>query len=115
MSASVEIFTNKKEDILVIPIQSVTVREAKEENEEGEKESLEVVFATVSGVDTVKMVEVKTGIQDDSYIELLEGLAEGDEIVVGPYSAISKKLESGTTINQKKEDKAAVKKAETSE
>jgi len=115
MSASVEIFTNKKEDILVIPIQSVTVRESEEENEEGEKESLEVVFATVNGVDTVKMVAVKTGIQDDSYIELLEGLTEGDEIVVGPYSAISKKLESGTTINQKKEDKAAVKKAKTSE
>jgi len=113
MSASVEIFTNKKENILCIPIQAVTVRESEEENEEGEKESLEVVFATVAGADTVKMIEVKTGIQDDTYIELVSGLAEGDEIVTGPYSAISKKLESGMTINKKKDDDK-VKKAEAS-
>lgn len=114
MSASVEIFTNSKEDVLSIPIQAVTVRESKEENGEGEKESLEVVFATVAGADTVKMVPVKTGIQDDSYIEVLSGLADGEEIIIGPYSAISKKLESGTTVNTKKDDKDGVKKAEAS-
>ena len=112
MSASVEIFTNKKEGVLSIPIQAVTVREAEEENEEGEKDNLEVVFATVASADTVKMIEVKTGIQDDTYIELIEGLAEGDEIVIGPYSAVSKKLESGATINKKKEDDEKVNKAE---
>ena len=112
MSASVEIFTNKKEGVLSIPIQAVTVRESEEENEEGDKDNLEVVFATVASADTVKMVEVKTGIQDDTYIELIEGLAEGDEIVVGPYSAVSKKLESGTTINKKKDDEEKVNKAE---
>ncbi len=112
MSASVEIFTNKKEEVLSIPIQAVTVRESEEENEEGEKDNLEVVFATVASADTVKMVTVKTGIQDDTYIELLEGLAEGDEIVTGPYSAVSKKLESGMTINKKKDDEDKVNKAE---
>ena len=112
MSASVEIFTNKKEGVLSIPIQAVTVRESKEENEEGEKDNLEVVFATVASADTIKMIEVKTGIQDDTYIELIDGLAEGDEIVVGPYSAVSKKLESGSTINKKEEKDEKVNKAE---
>jgi len=112
MSASVEIFTNKKEEVLSIPIQAVTVRESEEENEEGDKDNLEVVFATVASADTVKMIAVKTGIQDDTYIELIEGLAEGDEIVVGPYSAVSKKLESGTAINKKKDDEEKVNKAE---
>ena len=63
-----------------------------------------VIFATVEGADTVKMVEVKTGIQDDTYIEVTSGLDGTEEIVVGPYSAISKKLESGKAIT-KKEDK----------
>ena len=49
------------------------------------------------------MIEVKTGIQDDSYITVTSGLEGGEEIVVGPYSAISKKLESGKEINKKDE------------
>jgi len=111
MSASVEIFTNKAEGIISIPIQAVTVREVEVKQEEGaeeedkEKKSLEVVFATVEGSDTVKMVEVKTGIQDDTYLEIKSGLAEGEEIIVGPYSTVSKKLESGTAVNKEKDKK----------
>lgn len=110
MSASVEINTEVKEGILSVPIQSVTTREREKEkgkdakaqkvnlkkDEEDLDDLLEVVF--VISADTVDMVEVRTGIQDDSYIEVLSGLKEGDEIVVGPYTAISRKLEEGETV-----------------
>ena len=109
MSASVEIFTKSVENTLSVSIQGVTTRDREEvkkvdEDDEfklkrSEKETApktkdikEVVF--VCSGDTLKMVEVKTGIQDDSFIQL-EGLQEGEEIVVGPYDAVSRKLKSG--------------------
>lgn len=111
MSASVDINTETQNDILSIPIQSVTTREEKSDDEDEKKEDVainEVVF--VMSADTVKMVKVKTGIQDDEYIQVLEGLSEGDEIIEGPYSAISRKLEEGTEV--RKEDKEKKKKKE---
>jgi len=108
MSASVEINTTTADDMISVPIQSVTTREEKtKDGKEGDESIIkEVVFALVDGADTVKMIEVKTGIQDDSYITVTSGLEGGEEIVVGPYSAISKKLESGKAINKKdKKDK----------
>ncbi len=47
---------------------------------------------------------IKTGIQDDEYIQILEGLKENEEIVSGPYTAISKTLEEGTKIRRVTED-----------
>jgi HlyD family secretion protein len=113
MSASVEINTNTKDDVLSVPIQSVTTREKDEDKkkdnkqlvsqkEEQSKSLREVVFLISS--DTVRMVDVKTGIQDDAYIEIVEGLKEGDEIVTGPYSAISRKLKQGDRILVVKEE-----------
>ncbi len=112
MSASVEINTESLKDVLSIPIQAVTTREPEEEDNEdekaaeedeiGEDELLEVVFL-VQG-DTVSRVEVTTGIQDDTYIQILSGLEEGQEIVTGPYAAIARKLESGDQIRIVEED-----------
>ncbi len=96
MSASVDIFTNKAEDVLSVPIQSVTVRE----NED--KDIEEVVF--LFEADTARMVKVKTGIQDDDYIQVLEGLNDGLEIVSGPYTAVSKIIEEGSELRYKEED-----------
>ena len=48
--------------------------------------------------DTVAVREVKTGIQDNDHIEITSGLQEGETVVTGPYSAISRKLKSGTRI-----------------
>jgi HlyD family secretion protein len=48
--------------------------------------------------------EVKTGIQDDRYIQLLSGLEAGEEVVVGPFSAISKKLKDGQLVQKVKKD-----------
>ena len=107
MSASVEILTEKEADILTVPIQCVTARERdkdsdKKRSEITEEDLIEVVFR-VNG-DTVGMVEVVTGIQDDDYIHVITGLAEGDKIVTGPYNTIAKKLESGDDIYIKEKD-----------
>ncbi len=105
MSASVEINTTTAADVLSVPIQAVTTREEEKKGSTSSEDLIkEVVFATVEGADTVQMIAVKTGIQDDTYIQITSGLKGAEEIVVGPYSAISKKLESGKAIT-KKEDK----------
>ena len=110
MSASVEIFTNEAKDVLSVPIQAVTVREDPDAEEKGEGKAednnLEVIFTVDSTADTVKMIPVKTGLQDDTYIEVLSGINDGEEIVIGPYSAISRKLKNGSEIStEKAEDK----------
>ncbi len=100
MSASVDIFTNEVSDILSIPIQCVTVREKESDDSKEEKELEEVVFV-MSG-DTVKMITVTTGIQDDEYIEIKTGLEVDEKVVTGPYSAVSKKLKDGKKVQLKK-------------
>ena len=116
MSSTVEIKTKVEEDVLSVPIQSVTTREkdkkgkkGKEEDGETEEESiddqdlLEVVF--IAEADTVKMIEVETGIQDDDYIQVLSGLKEEENVVTGPYQAIARKLSKGKLIRIVDEDK----------
>ena len=92
MSASVDIKTNTKADILTLPIQAVTTRDDKDNDDE----KLEVVFAY--SADTVGMIEVKTGIQDDKYIEITSGLKGKEEVVIEPYDAIMRKLEGGKKV-----------------
>lgn len=116
MSAAVEIKTTIKENILSVPIQSVTTREkeglakkeAKSDTDGGASnkkidELREVVFVYEKG-DTIQMVEVKTGIQDDSYIEILTGLKKGAKVVSAPYSLIFKKLKQGDKVIVVKEE-----------
>ena len=107
MSASVDIYTNEKHDVLSVPIQAVTAREIdkNKDDDKDDKEFKEVVF--VFAADTVAMKEVKTGIQDDEFIEILEGLNPEDKVVTGPYKAISSKLEDGEDayIQEKEKDK----------
>ena len=101
MSASVEIRTNRIDGALSVPIQSVGTREIEEED--GEKEEVEEVVFVLSG-DTVEQRIVKTGIQDDTYIQVLEGLKAGEEVVTGPYAAVSRKLESGSEVRKVDQD-----------
>lgn len=105
MSASVEINTKTVTDALSIPIQSVTTREKGElkellniEDSEGD-ELVEIVFQ-VTSADTVRIVPVETGVQDDDYIHVTSGLQEGDIIVAGPYTAIARKLKTGMEIQR---------------
>jgi len=110
MSASVDIYTAQAKDVISVPIQAVTARE-KDESKDKDNESRElsdddfkeIVF--VVGADTVLMKEVKTGIQDDEFIQIIAGLEKGEKIVKGPYTAISTKLEDGSEIHEKEEEK----------
>ena len=124
LSATVDIQTDKKTKILTIPIQSVTVRDdtssandnkkyvvKKTDNNEEKKvvtddkniaEEFEYVFIVDNG--KAKMIRVKTGIQDDQYIEILDGLKDGQEVVIAPYLAISKLLKNDIAVQIVKEE-----------
>ena len=83
-------------------------KEAKSETDGGASnkkidELREVVFVYEKG-DTIQMIEVKTGIQDDSYIEILTGLKKGAKVVSAPYSLIFKKLKQGDKVIVVKEE-----------
>ena len=108
MSAAVDIFTHTADSTLTVPLIAVTARDnddkekkveastAAKEPMTGSDDIKEIVFV-VSG-DTVAVREVKTGIQGNEYIEVLSGVQEGDMVVTGPYSAVSRKLKSGARI-----------------
>lgn len=51
------------------------------------------------------MLYVKTGVQDNDYIEIVQGLKEGDEVITGPYSAVSKALKKDSKIEVVDKDK----------
>lgn len=106
MSATVEIQTETVYDVIAVPIQSVTTRadttglvtkeDANIEVAESADDVKEYVFLNNGG--KAKMVEVKTGIQDNTYIEVTSGLEDGQEVITGPYRAISKRLKDGDAI-----------------
>jgi HlyD family secretion protein len=107
MTATVEIRTETISDALAIPIQSVTTRSdtsAEASSYRNRKvstseEEYEVVFV-LSG-NEAKLRVVKTGIQDDKFIVVTEGVEEEEEIITGPYSEVSKKLKSGMEVKKK--------------
>jgi HlyD family secretion protein len=127
MTASVEIITTKKDNVLSVPLTAVTTRNTEKDNKtEGgppkddddekpqvsdnkakveKKEDKVVVFVNDKGV--AKMVEVKTGISDYDNIEIISGLADSVEVVTGPFLVVSKRLKDGDKIVQamKKDDK----------
>jgi HlyD family secretion protein len=105
MTATVDIITNKVKDALVVPIQAVSTRSDTSANARAYEEALnadaddfEVIFLPMSG--KAKLQVVKTGIQDDEFITV-EGLSDSTEIIVGPYSAVSRELKQGLAIEKK--------------
>ncbi|MEN9369413.1 MAG: hypothetical protein RI952_278 [Bacteroidota bacterium] len=109
LSATVEIQTEKTSNILTIPIQSVTTREDSTDNTTNTDSKVPALgikeFVFVVEGNKVKKIAVKTGIQDDMYIEIKSGLKAGQEVVVAPYLAISKLLKEGMQIEKvSKED-----------
>ena len=104
MSASVDIITESKTMVLTVPLQSVTMMAdsllkadsiSTGLSETGPKE---VVFMVETG--KVKTTPVKTGIQDNNYIEIISGLAEKGEVVTSPYNVITKKLKNGSLVKK---------------
>lgn len=122
MSTTVDIKTESRNNVLTVPIQSVTTREQKDLKDKSEKkkadkqsadktELKEIVFVVENGKAVAK--EVKTGIQDVSFIEISSGLKEGESIIKAPFKLISKTLRNGDVVkvvDEKdlfKDDKAA--------
>ena len=95
MTASVEIITQEKDNILLVPISSVTTKTEKDSL--GNEKINQVLF--IQDGDKAKMVKVETGISDFENIEVISGLKENDKVISGPYIAISQKLKDGNVIN----------------
>lgn len=100
MTASLEIQTRRKAQVLAVPIQAVSTRKDTGLAKGAEAEEWEVVFGYSQN--RVQLRRVETGIQDDSYIEILSGLEEEEEIVVGPYGTVTKSLQHGKLVSPEK-------------
>ena len=122
MTASVDIITEQKDQVLAVPLAAVTTRSTEELNNKGAaaagkpgpkptdnggneaanakaqpaNDLKEVVFVQENG--KAKMVEVKTGISDFDHIEVMSGLKPGQEVISGPFRAVSKQLKQGEAI-----------------
>lgn len=116
MSCNSDIETETVYDVISVPLQSVTIRtdlpeetsdstknniEEKEKNSNHKKngkrdEPEEVVFLVDNG--KAKIIKVESGISDDSYLEIKDGLEGGEEVVSGSYRVISRELEDGSKV-----------------
>ena len=93
MSATVDVRTQTKTGVVAIPIQAVTTKDSVYN---GSNHTKEIVY--IKQADKAKLLEVKTGIQDDSYIEIVKGLSGNETIITGPYNTISKDLKDGDKV-----------------
>ena len=109
MTASADVITKTEDSTLSVPIQSVAVRTVDQLAKKGEKLKdaaarykpdkdgfVEMLFCVEGGKAIAR--QVKTGIQSEDLIQILDGVKEGDEIVTGSYRAISKDLENGAAV-----------------
>jgi HlyD family secretion protein len=125
MTASVDIKTKTVSNVISVPIQAVTTAsgmddapqedpedeggegEAKPAEETSNKKEVkpeieEVVYIYDNG--KAKKVAVKTGVQDNTYIQIVSGVKDGDEIIAGPYRVVSKQLKDGNEVEKKPKD-----------
>ena len=118
MTATVDIITKTKKNVLAVPISAVVVKsdttavsvldkkmpDEKEDKKEAPKsdKKLECVFLKVG--DKAKIRIIRTGIQDDTNIEILSGVKKGDNVITGPYTIVSKELNSGDKVTVKSEN-----------
>lgn len=111
MTATLDIITETKSNVLSVPISSVVIKsdtaavkdivvvDPKDEQKGAAPKSdkkFECVFVKVG--DKAKIRVIKTGIQDDTNIEVLTGLKKGDVVITGPYSTVTKDLNSGDKV-----------------
>jgi len=106
LSASADIITAEKQDVLAVPISALVLREKEEKENSKNDEQEEGVYVVENS--RVKFFPVEKGIMGEMMIEIISGLEEGQEIVVGPYSAL-RQLKDDMLIKQeeKKEEKEA--------
>jgi HlyD family secretion protein len=133
MTASLEILTDHRAGVLSVPLSSVASRSMQEESaddlkkkaqasddemteaerrrEESSGKKSEVVFIFRDG--KVEMRKVKTGIADFEQVEIMEGIKEGEQVVSGPFTAVTKTLESGDEVKIREKKKPSKKEAES--
>ena len=115
MTATVDIITKRKENVLAVPISAVVIKSDTSATAkpvvvaEGEGNTVpksdkkfECVFVKVG--DKAKIRVIKTGIQDDTNIEAISGLKANDIVIVGPYATVTKDLNSGDVVATKTEE-----------
>ncbi|WP_121666776.1 efflux RND transporter periplasmic adaptor subunit [Mesonia aquimarina] len=110
MTATVDIITNKRSNIIAVPISAIVIKSdttsaktrQSKSNIDSEK-TFECVFLKNGDQATLQVVE--TGIQDDSNIEITKGLSEGDKVITGPYNTVTKLLDSGDKVEEKNAQK----------
>jgi len=126
MSASADIQTRTHTNVLSVPINAVATREkgtdkSTQTDDKDKKDDkgtaddgkaatssigdLDIVAFVLQPGDTVKKVKVRTDIQDINYMEIVDGLKEGDQVITGPYSIVNKTLKSGTKVKVVPKDK----------
>jgi len=120
MSASADIQTRTVVNVLSVPLNAVTTRDKKDKaagDKKDEKPKDEVAKSTSSDDDIqevvfllqkdskVKQVKVRTAIQDLNYIQVIDGVKAGDEVITGPYSVVSKTLKDGSLVTVVAKDK----------
>lgn len=109
MSASADIQTETHANALSVPINAVTTREINDSTKSKSSENadvaagaslddLEVIVFVVGKDNKVVKKRVKTGIQDINYMEITDGLKEGDMVISGPYDMISKVLKENDLV-----------------
>jgi HlyD family secretion protein len=112
MSAEVRISAETRNDVVLVPIQAVTVRsertlpDFKEPVEGGgltakrRTESLAKVVFVVDANNKARVRRVQTGIASDTELEILSGISDGDRVVEGPYRTLSKELNDGDVVRE---------------
>lgn len=104
MTATVDIITSKRKEVIGVPISAIVIKNdtssTKSVRVKSEKQ-FETVFLKNGG--EAKLQVVKTGVQDDTNIEILSGLKVGDTVITGPYSTVTKELKDGDDIAVKDE------------
>jgi len=115
MTATVDIITERKEKVIGVPISAVVIKsdttatksyEIEDESEDKKvatknDKKFECVFVKVGNKAKIRIV--KTGIQDDTNIEVVSGLNKGDVVIVGPYTTVTKDLNSGDKVTLAKD------------
>ena len=117
MTATVDIITKTRSDVIAVPISAIVIKtdtsatkkpygkkdEIEDDEEPKNEEKFECVFVNENGKAKLRVVE--TGIQDDTNIEIISGLSENDEIIIGPYNTVSKTLKPGDAVEVKNKKK----------
>lgn len=110
MSASVDVQTRKEANTLAVPVNAVTTREwpdsvRKQKDAIGDDEIRQVVFVYDAKAQKVTVRDVKTGIQDNEYIQITDGLKDGDQVVIAPYGAVARTLRNDAKVTVVDKDK----------